>query len=78
MRFRRAGYQFRFEPAASIYHLGNTEAPEGGSRNWIHNKHIAGWHHCVGDWYFTFGHANGRKRGRDASREPASFRSQSL
>jgi hypothetical protein len=56
MRFRRKGGEFLFEPKASVYHLGMNGAPEGGSRNWIRNKRIAGWHHCVGDWYFTLGH----------------------
>jgi glycosyltransferase involved in cell wall biosynthesis len=53
MRFRENGGDFLFEPKASIYHLGMDGAPQGGSRNWIQNKRIAGWHHCVGDWYFT-------------------------
>lgn len=53
MRFCHTGGRFLFEPAASIYHLGRQGAPVGGSRNWIRNKQIAGWHHCVGDWYFT-------------------------
>ena len=55
-RFQCAGYRFLFDPEASVYHLGATGAPEGGSRSWIRNKRIAGWHHCVGDWYFTFGY----------------------
>jgi glycosyltransferase involved in cell wall biosynthesis len=55
-RFQCAGYRFLFDPEASVYHLGATGAPEGGSRSWISNKRIAGWHHCVGDWYFTFGY----------------------
>ncbi len=58
MRFRKSGGRFVFEPKASIYHLGATGAPEGGSRNWIRNKRIAGWHHCVGDWYFTLNFLN--------------------
>lgn len=58
MRFRQAGHRLRFEPRASIYHLGNVGAPDGGSRSWIRNKRIAGWHHCVGDWYFNLGFAN--------------------
>lgn len=60
MRFARAGHSFRFQPKASIYHLGNVGATEGGSRSWIRNKRIAGFHHCVGDWYFTLGF--GRRR----------------
>jgi GT2 family glycosyltransferase len=55
-RFQRAGYHFVFDPEASLYHLGATGAPAGGSRAWISNKRIAGWHHCVGDWYFRFGY----------------------
>jgi hypothetical protein len=55
-RFQRAGYRFLFDPEASLYHLGATGAPEGGSRAWISNERIAGWHHCIGDWYFTFGY----------------------
>lgn len=55
-RFQRAGYRFLFDPEASLYHLGAAGAPEGGSRAWISNKRIAGWHHCIGDWYFTFGY----------------------
>jgi GT2 family glycosyltransferase len=55
-RFQRAGYHFVFDPEASLYHLGATGAPAGGSRTWISNKRVAGWHHCVGDWYFRFGY----------------------
>jgi GT2 family glycosyltransferase len=55
MRFVRAGYRFRFDCDATIQHLGASGAPDGGSRSWIRNKRIAGWHHCVGDWYFTLG-----------------------
>jgi len=58
MRFGKSGRRFLFEPNASIYHLGVAGAPEGGSRNWIRNKRIAGWHHCVGDWYFTLNFLN--------------------
>jgi GT2 family glycosyltransferase len=57
MRFTKGGYRFQFEPAASVYHLGIAEAPTGGSRNWTGNNRIAGWHHCIGDWYFFLGHA---------------------
>lgn len=60
MRFSRAGYRFVFEPRASITHLGSLLAPNGGSRTWTKNKRIAGWHHCIGDWYFTFGFASAR------------------
>lgn len=60
MRFKRAGYVFVFQPQASIYHLGLPGAPEGGSRAFIPHKHMAGWHHCVGDWYFTLGFADCR------------------
>jgi GT2 family glycosyltransferase len=60
MRFKRAGHLFVFQPKASIYHFGNTGAPEGGSRTWIKNKRIAGFHHCVGDWYFNLRFARGR------------------
>jgi glycosyltransferase involved in cell wall biosynthesis len=55
-RFQRAGHRFIFDPQASVYHLGMTGAPAGGSRTWISNKRIAGWHHCIGDWYFRFGY----------------------
>jgi GT2 family glycosyltransferase len=57
MRLMRTGHRFLFQPRASVYHLGAAGAPEGGSRSWIRNKRIAGWHHCVGDWYFTLGNA---------------------
>lgn len=60
VRFNRAGHSFRFQPKASIYHLGSAGATEGGSRSWIRNKRIAGFHHCVGDWYFTLGFGRGR------------------
>jgi glycosyltransferase involved in cell wall biosynthesis len=56
MRYKGAGYVFHFEPDASIYHLSSHGAPTGGSRSW--NKEISGWHHCIGDWYFTLCHAN--------------------
>ncbi len=57
MRFTKVGYRFQFEPDASVYHLGIAEAPTGGSRNWTGNNRIAGWHHCIGDWYFFLGNA---------------------
>jgi GT2 family glycosyltransferase len=60
MRFKEKGWRFVFEPAASIYHLGVSGAPDGGSRSWIRNKRIAGWHHCIGDWYFTLRFAKGK------------------
>lgn len=59
-RFVEAGHLFVFQPRASIYHLGNNGAPEGGSRTWTANKRIAGFHHCIGDWYFNLWFA--RKR----------------
>jgi len=61
-RFIQAGYLFTYQPKASIYHLGYTGAPEGGSRTWIKNKRIAGFHHCVGDWYFNLRYAHKRLR----------------
>jgi GT2 family glycosyltransferase len=60
MRFSRAGYLVVFQPRATIYHLGNTGAPYGGARNQTKNKWIAGFHHCVGDWYFNLRYARGR------------------
>ena len=59
-RFKQAGHVLVFQPKASIYHLGATGAPQGGSRNWIKNKRIAGFHHCVGDWYFNLKFARGK------------------
>ena len=59
-RFKQAGHAFVFQPQASIYHLGAVGAPQGGSRSWIKNKRIAGFHHCVGDWYFNLRFVRGR------------------
>lgn len=51
MRYLRAGYDFVFDPEASIYHLG-LSASTGGSRR-------RGWWQCsnhfFGFWYFVFG-----------------------
>jgi glycosyltransferase involved in cell wall biosynthesis len=57
MRFRNAGHIFVFEPLATLYHLGAAGAPIGGSRTFLRHRDMSGWHHCVGDWYFTFGYA---------------------
>lgn len=59
-RFSSAGYSVAFQPRASIYHFGSSKAPEGGARHWTTNKRIAGFHHCVGDWYFNLRYARGR------------------
>lgn len=60
LRFKAAGHWLVFQPAARVHHLGTSKAPEGGSRNWIRNKRISGFHHCVGDWYFNLRFARGR------------------
>ena len=57
MRFARAGYKFHFEPKASVFHLGH---PIGGARIGRRYKGLPGWHHEIGDWYFTLGYANRR------------------
>lgn len=57
MRFLESGYQFQFEPAASITHLGVRVIPYGGARTWTNPLQ---WHHCVGDWYFNLKHAHGK------------------
>lgn len=58
MRFAQKSYRFQYDPKASLYHLGMHGAPMGGCRNWIRNKNIHGFHHCIGDWYFFFGHVS--------------------
>jgi len=57
MRFARAGYQFHFDPKASVFHLGHAV---GGSRIGRRYQGLPGWHHEIGDWYFTLGYANRR------------------
>lgn len=52
MRFLKAGYQFQFDPEASIFHLGATVVKGGGARSW---SSIFKWHHYIGDWYFNLG-----------------------
>jgi GT2 family glycosyltransferase len=53
MRFRQAGYRFRYDPRCAIYHLGPAEVPGGGARASVHGKDFRYFHHCVGDWYFN-------------------------
>jgi GT2 family glycosyltransferase len=60
LRLAGAGHVGVFQPRASIYHLGSAGAPDGGARNTTKNKSIAGFHHCVGDWYFNLRFARGR------------------
>jgi glycosyltransferase involved in cell wall biosynthesis len=54
MRFIKKGFQFQFDPEASIYHLAVAGAPTGGSRqkNWARYGF-----HMYGFWYFVFGNA---------------------
>lgn len=60
MRFKRAGYKFRYNPKCSIYHLGAKLVKGGGARSWWREKTFWYFHHCVGDWYFNLGYATPR------------------
>ena len=53
VRFRRAGYQLRYDPRCAIYHLGPALVPGGGAREGVDGKDFRYFHHCVGDWYFN-------------------------
>lgn len=54
MRFLRRGYRFRFDPNASLFHLGIKSVPAGGSRP--HDFGFGMWHHIFGAWYFIVGY----------------------
>jgi GT2 family glycosyltransferase len=53
VRFRKAGYRFRYDPRCAIYHLGPALVPDGGARAGVQGKDFRYFHHCVGDWYFN-------------------------
>jgi len=53
MRFRQAGYRFRYHPQCVVYHLGPRLVPNGGARAGVDGKDFRYFHHCVGDWYFN-------------------------
>jgi len=53
VRFRQAGYRFRYDPRCAIYHLGPSLVPGGGARAGVQGKDFRYFHHCVGDWYFN-------------------------
>jgi GT2 family glycosyltransferase len=53
VRFRQAGYRFRYDPRSAIYHLGPAMVPGGGARARVQGKDFRYFHHCVGDWYFN-------------------------
>jgi len=53
IRFRKAGYRFRYDPKCAIYHLGPAIVPDGGARTRGEGKDFRYFHHCVGDWYFN-------------------------
>jgi len=55
MRLRRAGYHLRYNPKCQVYHLGPSSVPGGGARNWQGKYGFGYFHHCIGDWYFSFG-----------------------
>jgi glycosyltransferase involved in cell wall biosynthesis len=54
-RFHRSGRLFMFDPAATIYHLGQQLVRGGGCRSYTGS--LGAWHHFVGMWYFTVGFA---------------------
>lgn len=53
LRFVRSGYQFQFDPEASVFHLGIKAVPAGGSRP--RDFGFGMWHHIFGAWYFLVG-----------------------
>lgn len=53
VRFRQAGYRFRYDPRCALYHLGPALVPSGGARADVQGKDFRYFHHCVGDWYFN-------------------------